>query len=281
MKEYDIAFSLGFSCGTSQALRAAGLQFASYPLDWTGSPDILTSVRQVANDFAGWLEAGDLELVDVRHGAGFCTRCYRNKKTKLGYSHEFSDFLPFDECYPKVRKTYDRRVERFVECTTKSRRILVVYMELPIRSRAAEADIVSARRLLMDKFPGAVIDLLYVSVEPGRERPELCELAPGVSVAGYDYRKFDDGEITHFIDWERLVPLLKANFRVVDTRSAEEKRAFATYGKMSGDFRWGPDKSRFRRCLNKHLYKTYRSVERILVERGLVQKEGPLWFVER
>ena len=45
--------------------------------------------------------------------------------------------------------------------------------------------------------------------------------------------------------------------------------------------RWGPDKSRFRRWLNKHLYKTYRSVERILVDRNLVQREGPLWFVEK
>ena len=281
MKEYDLAFSLGFSCGTSQALRAAGLQFASYPLDWTGSPGVLASARLVAADFAGWFEAEDLELVDVRHGAGFCTRCYRNRKTGLGYSHEFSDFQPFDESYPKVRRTYDRRVERFVECAAKSRRILVVYMELPIRGRAAEADIVSARRVLVDKFPGADVDLVYVCVEPGRERPELGELAPGVSIAGYDYRKFDDGEVTHFIDWERLVPLLKANFRVVDMRSAEEKRAFATYGKMSGDLRWGPDKGRFRRWLNKHLYKTYRSIERILVGRGLVQKEGPLWFVEK
>ena len=281
MKEYDIAFSLGFSCGTSQALRAAGLQFASYPLAWTGSPDISTGVRQVVDDFAGWFEAGDLELVDVRHGAGFCTRCYRNRKTKIGYSHEFSDFHPFEESYPRVRRTYERRVERFVECVAKSRRILAVYMELPTRGRAAEADIVSARRLLMDKFPGAEIDLLYASVEPGRESPELCELAPGVSVAGYDYRKFDGGEITHFIGWERLVPLLKANFRVADTRSAEEKRAFATYGKMSADLRWGEGKSLFRRCLNKHLYKTYRSIERILVDRGLVQKEGPLWFVEK
>lgn len=281
MKEYDLAFSLGFSCGTSQALRAAGLQFASYPLDWTGSPDILTSVGQVVNDFSGWFEAGDLELVDVRHGAGFCTRCYLNRRTKLGYSHEFSDFQPFDESYPGVRKTYDRRVERFVECAVKSRRILVVYMELPIRDRAADADIVSARRRLMDRFPGAEIDLLYVSVEPGREKPEVSELAPGVSVASYDYRKFDDGEVTHFIGWERLVPLLRANFRVVDTRSAEEKKSFATYGKLSSDLRWGADKSRFRRWLNKHLYKTYRSMERILVGRGLVQKEGPLWFWEK
>ena len=33
-KEYDFAFSLGFSCACSESLRAEGLQFASCPFDW-------------------------------------------------------------------------------------------------------------------------------------------------------------------------------------------------------------------------------------------------------
>ena len=62
MRNFDLAFSLGFSCGCSRALRAAGLQFASYPLDWTGSPGIVESARMIASDFAGWLERDDLEV---------------------------------------------------------------------------------------------------------------------------------------------------------------------------------------------------------------------------
>lgn len=281
MKEYDLAFSLGFSCGTSQALRAAGLQFASYPLDWTGSPGIAASVRLVAEDFAGWFEAKDLDLVDVRHGTGFCTRCYCNRKTGIGYSHEFEDFYPFEETYPRVRETYDRRVARFVECARQSHRILAVYMELPIRSRAAKEDILAARRTLAEKFRNAEVDLLYVYVEPGCRRPKMDELAPGAFSAGFDYRKYDDGEVSHFIDWAPLVPLLRESFRVMDKRSAETRSGYAKYEKMTDNLRWGPDKGRFRRWLNKHLYKTYRSIERILVGRGLVQKEGPLWFVEK
>ena len=281
MKDYDLAFSLGFSCGTSQALRAAGLQFASYPLDWTGEPDVGTGARLVSSDFAGWFEPGDFELVDVRHGAGFCTRCYRNRRTGLGYSHEFSDFEPFEETFPGVRQTYDRRVARFVERAGKCRRLLAVYMELPIRPRAADADIVAARREIAGRFPGAEVDILYVFAEPGRAVPVPDAVADGVYVASFDYRKFDHGEVTHFIDWGPLVPMLRANFRVADTRSEEERKGFAAFERRSGDLRWGPDKSRFRRWLNKHLYKTYRSVERILVDRNLVQREGPLWFVEK
>lgn len=281
MKEYDFIFSLGFSCGTSQALRAAGLQFASYPLDWTGSPGILASAQLIAGDFAGWFEAEDLEIVDVRHGAGFCTRCYRNRRTGFGYSHEFSDFVPFEESYPMVRDTYDRRVERFRAQAGKSRRMLAVYMELPIRKRAADGDVVEARRILSEKFPLAEVDLLYVYVEPGRGAPAVSELVPGVSVAGFDYRKYDHGEVTHFIGWEPLVPLLRSNFRAVDSRSDSERRERTAVERKIGSLRWGLDKSPFRRWLNKHLYKTYRSIERLLVERGLVQREGPLWFVEK
>ena len=279
MKDYDLAFSLGFSCGTSQALRAAGMQFASLPLDWTGSPGVVASARIVAGDFAGWFEAEDLELVDVRHGTGFCTRIYRNRKTGLGYSHEFSDFEPFSATYPVVRRTYERRVERFLAMTRECRRMLAVYMELPIRRRAPDEDVAEARRTLAERFPGAEVDLLYVFVEPGRARPEISALCPNVEVASFDYRKYDNGEVTHFIDWGPLVPLLRANYRVADVRSAAARDDFAAFKKLSGEMRWGPDKSRFRRWINKHAYKTYRSLEQLLVRKGLVHREGPLWFV--
>ena len=281
VKEYDMVFSLGFSCGTSQALRAAGLQFASYPLDWTGSPGILTSANIVANDFAGWLEAGDLELVDVRHGAGFCTRCYRNRRTGFGFSHEFSDMMPLEESLPMVRGTYVRRIKRFIGQAGEARRMLAVYMELPIRQRAPEDDMVSARRIISERFPQADVDLLYVGVEPGCKNPELREVAPGVFEAGFDYRKYDRGEVTHFIGWEALVPLLRANFRATDPRSDAARHERAALERKMGDLRWGLYQGRFRRWLNKHAYKTYRSLERLLVERNLVQREGPLWFVEK
>ena len=64
MKEYDLAFSLGSSCGVSQALRAAGLQFASYPLDWLGSRD----VRRVAKVVAGNFEKLFGDLYIGQHG---------------------------------------------------------------------------------------------------------------------------------------------------------------------------------------------------------------------
>ena len=278
MKEYDLAFSLGSSCGVSQALRAAGLQFASYPLDWLGSRDVRRVAKVVAGNFEKWFEKEDFQLVDVWHGAGFGTRAYLNTRTDLGFSHEFRDFVPFDESFPKIHETYERRVERFLKCADSVRRMLAVFMELPVVLRAPVEALAEARRTLMERFPKAEVDLLYVGVEPGKKVPELAEVAPGVMTADYDYRKIEGGETLNYVEWGPLAAFLKANFQVPDPRTEEEKRRYSRFEKVSGDMRWGPDKSRFRRWLNKHMYKTYRSVEQVLIRRGLVEKEGPFWF---
>lgn len=278
MKEYDFAFSLGSSCGVSQALRAAGLQFASYPLDWLGSRNVVEVAKVVAGNFDKWFEKEDFQLVDVWHSSGFNTRAYLNVRTGFGFSHEFPDFIPFGESFPGIRDTYCRRVQRFLERADSSRRMLAVFLELPVLPHADLAALVEARRLLKERFPAAEVDLLYVGVDPGKAAPELVELAPGVMSADYDYRKMEGGEVVHYVEWGPLVAFMKANFRVPDPRSEEEKRKFAKFEKVSGDRRWGPDKSRFRRWLNKHLYKTYRSLEQVLIRRGLVEKEGPFWF---
>ena len=72
-----MAFSMGFSCGGTVALRRAGLQFASYPLDWIGSPGIVASAKMIAADFVGWFEKATLKLekpayvYESRSGRGF------------------------------------------------------------------------------------------------------------------------------------------------------------------------------------------------------------------
>ena len=222
MKEYDLAFSLGSTCGTSQALRAAGLQYASYPLDWLGTRGVVHMAEFVAGGFAGWFEKEDFELIDVWHGTGFGTRAYLNKKTQIGFSHEFSDFMPFDEVFPRIRETYERRAARFMESANAAKRILAAFVELPNLRHATLEEIVEARRLLSKKFSAAQVDILYVGVEEGKLEPELKEVSPGVFLADYDYRKFDEkGAVLHYINWEKLVSPLRANFRVPDTRSEE------------------------------------------------------------
>ena len=62
MKAYDFIFGLGAGCSVSQSLRDAGLQFASYPLDWIAAPGITkhgspASERAVRDSLAGLMPA--------------------------------------------------------------------------------------------------------------------------------------------------------------------------------------------------------------------------------
>lgn len=280
MERYDFTFSLGFGCGVTQSLRAAGLQFASYPLDWTAAPSVGASARLVAAGFDRWLEPEDLRLVDVRHGVGFCTRIYKNVRTGFGFTHEFSDFERFKTSYPKVKAMYERRIGRFLGRMRAARRILAVYAELPIRPRPPVAELEAARKVLKDAFPQAEIDLVCFFVEPGQREPAVAKPLDGLTVVGLDYRKFDDGKVTHFIETDKMTSWLRRNFSVSVQPDREDPSRHGKHSVCSDAWRWGKEKSWLRRWINKNVYKLYRHLEMVLLKRGMVHREGPLWFVD-
>jgi len=275
---YDIVFSLGFSCGCSQSLRAAGLQFASYPLDWLGIPDLSTAAKIVGQGFSGWMEPEDFGLVDVNHGVGFCTRIYLNEKTQLGYSHEFSDMQRFDAVFPKVKETYDRRVERFMSEAGSAKRILAVYLEHTTRGKADDGTIKDAASVLRKRFPNAEVDVLYFYEKPECRAPVVESDSDGIFVVAADYRTVEEGRVTQFVQIPVVAGFLAANVSAKDLRSPEEKAKYADVSRKMDAVRWGLHSSAFRRWLNHHAYKTYRTLERILRKKGLVQKELPVWF---
>lgn len=278
MKTYDFAFSLGWACGCSQALRAAGLQFASYPFDWLGAYDILCGARVIANGFDRFLEAEDLRLIEVSHGAGFCTRMYLNERTGFGFSHEFSDFEPFAQSFPNVQKVYHRRSVRFLEELQASRRILAVYVEQPERGRINDADVAESLRLLRASCPQATVEILCFYEDPQVKRPQVVSEADGITVVAADYQVMDGEIVTQFMNLSGLTAFLREQISVVDRRTPEEKAKFAADQKRMHSGRWGYDKSAFRRWLNQRAYKAYRSLEKILRKRGLIHRERKVVF---
>lgn len=280
MKTYDMAFSLGSNCGVSQALRGVGLQFASYPLDWVAVKDIGVGVRSITTDFDEWFEADDLELYTVCHSAGFLTRLYVNRRTTIGFSHEFNDFVPFAETYPVVRETYRRRIARFLDTLAASRRILAVWAELPTHARQPDPVYREALAALRAKCPDATVDLLVFCEDPACPTPQVVLDDGGLTVVAADYRKMDGKVIAHYVDLSQYARYLSANVQVPDTRTAEEKRAFAAYDQKSRTIRWGIGKSPFRRRVNQWAYKLFRHLEGILRKRGLVHPDYSFWFWE-
>ena len=276
-KEYDFAFSLGFSCACSESLRAEGLQFASCPFDWVGVTSVLQTTRIIANDFKDWLEREDLDLWDVRITGGFATRVYRNRKTGIGFVHEFSNDAGIDAAYPAVKAKFDRRIPRFMEQIRKSRRVLAVYLEVSKSPRAPDADLVEAHRLLSEKFPGTSFDLLYLYEDPEAKRWEAePPVADGVTAVRLDYRTYLNGEIMHLCHNEQIRDCLRSLASVPDTRTDEQKAAFATFKR--DEMKNALGKNWLQRKVNKKLRQLFRDLESYLESQHIIPGDRPLWF---
>ena len=270
MKKFDMAFSMGFSCGGTMALRRVGMQFASYPLDWIGSPGIVASARMIEAGFDGWFARDDLQLVAVR-GGSFQNNVYQNRRTRFGFPHDFPRFHRFEEIYERTAEKYGRRVQRFLAALGAAKSALVVYIERPIDPRAGDETLVEAMRILGRRFPEVAFELVYFHQETGRRDFGEVTVAPGVTAVACDYRQLDHGEVSHAILPDVPASYLKERFAVDDRRTEAEKAEYAARKKSNR-------RAHFGGRLNEWKYRLYRKLEADLQEKGLVPRDFPLWF---
>ena len=278
MKTYDFCFGCGFSCGVTQALRAANLQFASLPFDWTATPSFLKAAQMVAGEFAHWMDRADLDLVDI-HYRGMNKRVYANRRTGFGFVHDFSLFLSEDEAYRFETEKYRRRAQRLDAELRRARRVLAVCVEWPFLPRLTDATLAETRRTFAAKYPDTAFDLLYFHVADGARAAAVESAADGVTVVGCEYRKFlPDGELHHEIDNAQIADFLKANVAMPDPRTAEAKAKYAADWKRQDAARWkghGPVET----IVNRTAFRLYRKLEKFLTRKGLVPPERPRFFV--
>ena len=279
MKAYDFCFGCGFSCGVTQALRAANLQFASLPFDWTATPSVLKAAQMVASGFDRWLERGDLELVDVRH-SGINKRIYKNRRTGFGFVHDFSLFLSEDDAFAFESEKYARRIARLDKSLRAAKRVLVVAAECPVLPRMTDESLAAAKRVFEGKYPGTSFDILYFYPEDGRTSAVPVSEKDGVSVVACEYRKWLNGELHHEIDNSQIVGFLKANVAATDPRSEDEKAKYAADWKKQDAARW-KGRGFFETFVNRTAFRRYRRLEKFLMKKGLVPPERPLWFVDK
>lgn len=276
MKEYDFAFSLGFSCAASESLRDIGLQKTSLPFDWTGSPSLRASVDMIAGGFAGWFDRDALRLWDVRHEGGFIARVYKNMKTGFGFSHEFSNADPIERAYDAVKEKYDRRIARLLRELKTHRRILALYLESPVKERAPDGEIAAALSVLRAQCPQASVDLVYVCED------EACKAAcgapgpDGVTVVRAHYRTYLDGRPMHICDRSQIVRYLKENVTVAGALTEAQIRAFDAEKRRK--LRMALGTNPVNRWVNKKLRQWYRDLEVYLVGQRLIPGDRPLWF---
>ena len=275
MRHYDFIFSCGFSCGVTQALREADMQFASFPFDWTASQGFRRCARMIAADFAHWMDREDLELVDIRRG-GINKHVYRNRRTGFGFVHDFSSYRTFDENFPRESAKYVRRIARFGECLGAAKTALAICVEWPNLPRISADELKETRNILSAKYPDVAFDLAYFHVKEGVRVPEISEVEPGITVGAIDYRTFEYGELNHEMDHAFLVDWLKANVSVTDPRSAEEKAKYAHDWAKQDRERWH-GRNLLETFVNRTKFRQYRRLEKFLIGKGLVPRERPLW----
>ena len=155
-KKYDLALAMGYACSCAQALRAAGLEFASFPFDWAGpvGPKSLPGfVETICNDFENWFEKEDLMLTqqdDLKNWETSEVDVYLNRRTGYIFLHDFAKGSDFDKVYDEVAEKYRRRIARLYELLRSAKRVLLVRIDSPIQGFVTTAEsCVDARARLM------------------------------------------------------------------------------------------------------------------------------------
>ena len=277
MREYDFCFSCGYSCGVTQALRSANLQFASLPFDWTATPSLLKAARMMSSGFAHWMDRDDLELVDVRH-SGINKRVYFNRRTGFAFVHDFSLFQTADEAFEFESRKYARRIQRLDELARSSKRALAVAVEWPILPRMTDESLAESKRIMEETYPGTSFDILYFYPEDGRTAASVVSEGGGVTVAACEYRKRLGGEFHHEIDNSQIAAFLSGNVSARDPRSDEERAKYAADWKKQDAARW-KGRNFIETFVNRAAFRRYRRLEKFLMKKGLFPPERPMWFV--
>jgi len=242
-ERFDFVLGVGSSCIASQALRDAGLQYASYPFDWMSGPTFAQRIRTICSDFRDWFRAEDFEFKGNPNG--FTHDLYRNRATGGMYPHDFDPGRPFAECYSAVKEKYDRRIARLYASIRRSKHVLVVWLENPLYDdRPADEEVLDAYRSLVAKFPA--VDIRVLIIDRAMDDMSNGDLEPheyGWRVACGYRRKTVPGKDARPWDLEvgPIVAALK-HFRARDFRTAAERKAhrqaerrkqFATVGARS------------------------------------------------
>lgn len=121
MSKFKYAISLGYFCSTALEFRRINVRDASYPFDWVISYDFEAMLYLIENNFAEFLSSELLyQLKEVPN-------CYRNRRYKIDFYHDFDEFKSLRRQLKKVQEKYNRRIKRFYD-TIKSPTLLIRYV---------------------------------------------------------------------------------------------------------------------------------------------------------
>lgn len=265
-QKYDLVLGMGYACSCAQAVRAAGLQFASFPFDWAASinsPKMSYHIDTICNDFANWFEKKDLVLLSQRDVAMWETSeadVYRNVRTDYFFPHDFAKGADFDKAYEEVASKYRRRIARLYELLRSSKRVLLVRLDSPgTKLETTADDCREAQVRLRAKFPGVAFDAIYLTIDPARKFADRIEeiVSDGVLHVAFDYACHQPNMPGYMTEVDQIVSVLRAHAKVRDYRTREERREYVRrhhqkrWAKLGATTYWGYQLARIKKLFSK------------------------------
>lgn len=266
-ERFDLVLGLGSACSCTQALRAAGLQLASFPLDWVSGGDLKTRTDLVTGGFAGWMSEDAWTRVD--NPGAFKHDTYLNRRTGLVHPHDFDQRQPLSVSYPAVKAKYDRRVARLLGLLADAKRVLLVWIGDPRDARPlTAADVERCLAAFRARYPGAAFEALALDCRAGTppERAEAVD-GDGFRLVAFDYRSRAADAPPWAVEPGLLLPYF-ARLSVRDYRTDAERRAFAAAVRRRARERFGASNA-VGLFLTQLQYRLYRHLCRRLKRKGV------------
>ncbi len=231
-KNYDLIFSLGEACSSTQALIKANLRIASYPFDWLFGSNFLGRVHILVSEFKDFLNKEDLVSLSYHNGDlnNLCN-VYKNTHTQLTLNHDFSAHIPFEKSYPQVLEKYNRRIRRLLNNLKNATSILIVFIETPTNSEhTSDHDIILGYQQILKKYPNKHIDLLYIqhdlSFSPSNYQTE--ELSKNIIKITANYKKQKQGVPPYAVE-NRILKKFLNQYRLNIPVSIKIKKIFLCF----------------------------------------------------
>ncbi len=134
--QYNAVFSLGHLCLTAIQLKNNDLRPFSGPLDWVTIHSLTDLNLLLRNRFTGFMEPKNLRVIGYNTGKKKkeegSTIYVSDDFYNIGSVHDFDvnqNTLDHLATYPEVIEKYNRRIDRFIEKMSTSKRILFVRTE--------------------------------------------------------------------------------------------------------------------------------------------------------
>lgn len=168
---YDFILPFGEACFTAFVMKRIKVRTQSGPFDWMYGATFEDRFNIILNKFENFFNKEDFvyEKKDVACDA------YMNTRTHICFNHDFPHDVNFDEYFPVVKQKYQKRIERTLEEIGKSKKVLLLYIDLPDTKRGLDnfEKLPGMMTKLSEVYPNTEFDLLYIKHNSNLKQKEV------------------------------------------------------------------------------------------------------------